>query len=69
MDDETIDGWLGEQIEAADNIRRESRQLAPNSYGAGYDQGRYDGYREVLAKLMDMWAIPGDVGNPLRGAS
>lgn len=56
MTDETIDGWLCEQAKYADNARHQSHQCAPNSYGAGYDQGRYDGFREVLAKLADLWS-------------
>jgi hypothetical protein len=52
---ETIDGWLNEQVDLADNARRESRQIARRSYGAGYDQGRYDGLREALAKMVELW--------------
>lgn len=55
MSDETLDGWLNEEVSQADNARHQSHQIAPNSYGAGYDQGRYDGLREALAKLVDLW--------------
>lgn len=55
MTDETLDGWLSEQITYANNARRESHQIAPNSYGAGYDQGKYDGMQEAFLKLRELW--------------
>lgn len=56
--DETLDGWLGDQIQAANDTRQESHSFAPNSYGAGYDQGFYDGLREALGKLVELWDEP-----------
>lgn len=55
MSDETLDAWLSEQIQFADNSRRESRGIAPNSYGAGYDQGYYDALSLAFEKLRELW--------------
>lgn len=52
---ESIGDWLKEMAMSADHARRESNSFAPNSYGSGYDQGRYDALREVLEKLNDLW--------------
>lgn len=38
--DEVLE-WLYEQIRFAQDSYNESFRLAPNSYGAGYDFGRY----------------------------
>lgn len=59
--DETLDGWLSEQMEYADNTRRESRQLAKDSYGAGYDQGYYDALRQTSEKISELWREPTSV--------
>lgn len=40
--------WLCEQIIEAKGTADESRDVAPNSYGAGYDYGYYDALCFVL---------------------
>jgi hypothetical protein len=40
-----------EMIVNADLARSESHKAAPNSYGAGYDQGYYDGLQKCSATL------------------
>lgn len=45
--------WLLEQMNDADDKRHNSNALAPNSFGAGYDQGFYEGLREALGKLTE----------------
>ena len=56
MGDDLIE-WMGEKLNAAENRRDESFAIAPNSYGAGYDQGYYDGLREALAKVTEPRAV------------
>lgn len=52
-DNDALMGWLLEQMNSADDKRHDSHALAPNSFGAGYDQGFYDGLRETLGKLTE----------------
>lgn len=50
-----------EMIVNADLARSESRKVAPNSYGAGYDQGYYDGLQKcsVILGLIDRTNLQG----------
>ena len=57
--DETLDGWLGEQIEGADAASRESHRFAMNSYGAGHAAGYLDALRSVQEKMVELgWPKP-----------
>lgn len=51
---DTIEDWLADQILNTGTSSRESNNLAPNSYGAGYDQGRYDAFLEVAEKMREL---------------
>ena len=48
-DYEDFDEWLADFFSAATR-NRDVSMVAPNSYGAGYDQGFYDALRECLAR-------------------
>lgn len=50
--DELIE-WFAERLSQAENNRDESNATAGNSYGAGYDQGLYDGLKEAMAKVCE----------------
>lgn len=52
--DETLDGWLAEQIEGADAASRESHSIAMNSYGAGHDAGCLAALRSVQEKMTEL---------------
>lgn len=51
---DTIEDFLADTILRAGKTSRESNNLAPNSYGAGYDQGRYDAFLEVAEKMREL---------------
>jgi hypothetical protein len=53
--DEIVE-WLDEEIPLKDENRHQSHAIAPNSYGAGYDQGYYDALREVRLKIAELAA-------------
>lgn len=50
--DELIE-WFAERLSQAENNRDESAATAPNSYGAGYDLGLYEGLKEAMAKVCE----------------
>jgi hypothetical protein len=50
--DELIE-WFAERLSRAENNRDESSARSVNSYGAGYDQGLYDGLREAMARVCE----------------
>lgn len=56
---DTIEGWLADAILNSGRSSRESNNLAPNSYGAGYDQGRYEALMEVAEKLREVFGPRG----------
>jgi hypothetical protein len=58
---DTIEGWLADEILNAGKNSRESSGLAPNSYGAGFDRGRYEAFMEVAEKMRDLFG-PSDAG-------
>ena len=55
---ETLDGWIDEEITRADAASRESHRFAMNSYGAGHDAGYLSALRAVREKMADLgWAV------------
>lgn len=54
--------WLMQRIDAAVTNLEQSRQIAPGSFGEGYDNG----FRDALVTVMEHW---NDLGTPTSGQS
>lgn len=57
-----VQKFISDLLPEAESEAAESRRLAMNSYGAGYDRGYVDALKEVLGFINDNRLTPLDAG-------